>query len=317
MHKYTVMPAQTLSADFDKENGQSPARLLAGRGTSEDKLRFYEVTSGDFRKTSLCDPTLCAAQGSAGVNAGWRLAALLSLLSTVLAFGLLFHERNHSGRSIVGASSSPSDELLQRLEAFERDASAERDARAGMERRQQVELQKLKESEAANAKEQQKLRTELSGLRHDLHDHSAEGQHVTGHDQSELAVEVRSLRKALDAVKDDLAKETRGRKTFQGELKESEKVTEDNLPCRDAVIGEKCFKNVVWAKTEGVRIHPDWYSDLTEDSSFKEFQMVLHKNGLYDCRKPCKGGDHAKDEDDQDKKHDKGHKDDKGFHFLT
>ena len=88
-------------------------------------------------------------------------------------------------------------------------------------------------------------------------------------------------------MKDALATETRERKEFEDELKESEKVPEDNLPCKDATIGEKCFKNVVWAKTEGIGVHPGWYRHLTKHSSFKDFQMVLHKNGLYGCRKPC------------------------------
>lgn len=292
MHKYTVMPAHTLPADIEKHDPESPSKLDVGRVTSEEKLRLFEVTSAELRRPGLwCDPASYAAQGG---SAGWRLTALLALLSTILAFGALLHERgSHT------TASSPSGELLQRLEAFERDASAERDARAGMERRQQVELQRLKEQVATRSEEKDHLRSELAKLHDSVNKHIAQGPVTTNKDQSKLALEVQTLRKSLDDLKDSLATEMRERKDFQGELKQSEKVPEDNLPCQDAVIGEKCFKNVVWAKTEGIRIHPGWYSDLTEHSSFKEFQMALHKNGLYGCRRPCKPGEAKAGESDR------------------
>jgi len=164
--------------------------------------------------------------------------------------------------------------------------------RAIMERRQQAELHKLKKEAEATSKEQATLRSELASLRGALHKQSAQGPHTDGKtDDSELALEVSSLRKVVDSLKKGLATESQERKDFQGELKESEKVPEDDLPCQDAVIGQKCFKNVVWARTEGITMHPGWYGHLTESSSFKEFQMVLHKNGLYGCRRPCKPGE--------------------------
>mmetsp|Transcript_14179 Transcript_14179/g.29410 ORF Transcript_14179/g.29410 Transcript_14179/m.29410 type:complete len:317 (-) Transcript_14179:83-1033(-) len=282
LHKYTVMPNHTLPADMEKQDPDSPGKLHAGRALSEDKLRLFEVTSAELRKPGAwCDPASYAAQG--GGSAGWRLTALLALLSAILAFAALFHQR-----SSHHITTSTGGELLQRLEAFERDASAERDARAGMERRQQVELQRLKEVVSARSKENDRLRSEIAKMHDSLNKHIAQDSGTAHQDQSELALEVQALRKDLDSEKDALATESRERKKFQGELKQSEKVPEDNLPCQDAVIGEKCFKNVVWAKTEGIRIHPGWYDDLTQDSTFKEFQMALHKNGLYGCRKPCK-----------------------------
>jgi len=324
MHKYAVMPSHSLPTDLEKHDLDSPSKLHIGRGvSSEDKLRLFEVTSSELRKKpgAWCDPASYAAQG--GGIAGWRLTALLALLSTILAFGALFHERRSSPPHV--ASSSPNGELLQRLEAFEREASAERDARASMERRQQVELQRLKTAVDTRSKEKDLLQSELAKLHDSVNEHLAkEGPHSASVQNSELALQVASLRKTIDDLKDALATETRERKTFQGELKQSEKVPEDNLPCQDAVIGEKCFKNVVWAKTEGIKVHPGWYSDLDDKSTFKEFQMSLHKNGLYGCRRPCMPGEskdgldrklkHAKEEKEKDSA---VHHDGDDFNLLT
>lgn len=58
--------------------------------------------------------------------------------------------------------------------------------------------------------------------------------------------------------------------------------------CHTAAVGDPCFREVVWAMTEGMAQHADWYKpDLTADSSFAEFQEHLHKKALGTCQKPC------------------------------
>lgn len=58
--------------------------------------------------------------------------------------------------------------------------------------------------------------------------------------------------------------------------------------CQTAMKGDKCFKDVIWAMTVGIHEHPDWYQpDLTEQSSFGEFQAWLHAKNQAGCAKPC------------------------------
>uniref|UniRef100_A0A7S4UXE0 Uncharacterized protein n=1 Tax=Alexandrium monilatum TaxID=311494 RepID=A0A7S4UXE0_9DINO len=61
------------------------------------------------------------------------------------------------------------------------------------------------------------------------------------------------------------------------------------VPCHTAVPGERCFKNVVYAKLHGVRAHPDWYPGLGPDVGLREFQAFLHRTGptLGGCPPPC------------------------------
>jgi len=57
--------------------------------------------------------------------------------------------------------------------------------------------------------------------------------------------------------------------------------------CHTAVVGETCHHHVQWAKTDGIRLHADWYEGLTEDSSFEQFQAYLHKDSKMGCPRPC------------------------------
>eukprot|EP00404_Azadinium_spinosum_P048347 CAMPEP_0180805146 /NCGR_PEP_ID=MMETSP1038_2-20121128/61853_1 /TAXON_ID=632150 /ORGANISM="Azadinium spinosum, Strain 3D9" /LENGTH=57 /DNA_ID=CAMNT_0022845665 /DNA_START=54 /DNA_END=223 /DNA_ORIENTATION=+ len=42
--------------------------------------------------------------------------------------------------------------------------------------------------------------------------------------------------------------------------------------CHTAVEGEACYSDVMYAKTEYILKHPEWYIGLTESSCFEEFQ---------------------------------------------
>lgn len=60
--------------------------------------------------------------------------------------------------------------------------------------------------------------------------------------------------------------------------------------CHTAVAGEECHKAITWAKTEGIHSNPEWYPDLTVNSTLGEFQVKLHNNTPDQCPQPCKGG---------------------------
>jgi len=70
----------------------------------------------------------------------------------------------------------------------------------------------------------------------------------------------------------------------------------DLITCHTAVEGEECKDLVDWAMSEGIYAHPEWYPDLTPQSSFKEFQMAIFDSrrqspeGLV-CSPPCEGDD--------------------------
>jgi len=57
--------------------------------------------------------------------------------------------------------------------------------------------------------------------------------------------------------------------------------------CHTAEQGEPCHNGVMWAKQHGIEAHPDWYPELTRDSSFEEFQTHLHEGMFEDCPRPC------------------------------
>lgn len=74
------------------------------------------------------------------------------------------------------------------------------------------------------------------------------------------------------------------------EEKKSNQLDDHKAPeqCHTATVGEPCFKEVVWAMTEGVAQHPNWYKPhLTDKSTFAEFQDWLHTKALGKCSKPC------------------------------
>jgi hypothetical protein len=58
--------------------------------------------------------------------------------------------------------------------------------------------------------------------------------------------------------------------------------------CHDPGPGEQCYIYVTWAMKQGIFEHPEWYNGLKEDSSWEDFQLVLHANGHGGCEKPCK-----------------------------
>jgi polyhydroxybutyrate depolymerase len=58
--------------------------------------------------------------------------------------------------------------------------------------------------------------------------------------------------------------------------------------CHDAEPGEPCHEAVTAAMKTGLKEHPEWKDLLSPESSFTEFQAVLH-NGIWaDCPKPCR-----------------------------
>ncbi|CAK0888826.1 unnamed protein product [Prorocentrum cordatum] len=59
--------------------------------------------------------------------------------------------------------------------------------------------------------------------------------------------------------------------------------------CHTAEPGESCHTEVTWAMTQGIRERPRWYPNLTQDSSFEDFQAFLHGLDLWSqtCPRPC------------------------------
>lgn len=57
--------------------------------------------------------------------------------------------------------------------------------------------------------------------------------------------------------------------------------------CHDPVEGESCYSAVKWAMKSGIKKHPHWYPGLTTESSFKEFQVAVHKKLPKKCMMPC------------------------------
>merc|ERR1712192_104360 len=59
--------------------------------------------------------------------------------------------------------------------------------------------------------------------------------------------------------------------------------------CAYPASGSKCYEDVIWAMSYGIKWHPDWYPGLSESSDFNEFQAFLHrtKQGSGTCPAPC------------------------------
>jgi len=57
--------------------------------------------------------------------------------------------------------------------------------------------------------------------------------------------------------------------------------------CHDAVPGEVCYNDTVWARENGSYTHPEWYPGLTSESSFADFQAHLHYCYWNRCPLPC------------------------------
>merc|ERR1712066_429778 len=57
--------------------------------------------------------------------------------------------------------------------------------------------------------------------------------------------------------------------------------------CGTALPGEACYGHVEWAMQDGITLHPEWYPDLTRNSTFEEFQAHLHSINYGCCPEPC------------------------------
>lgn len=57
--------------------------------------------------------------------------------------------------------------------------------------------------------------------------------------------------------------------------------------CQDAVPGDECYKNIMWAKHTGIKQHPHWYPGLTSHSSNADFQEIVHAHSPNKCGVPC------------------------------
>jgi len=62
----------------------------------------------------------------------------------------------------------------------------------------------------------------------------------------------------------------------------------DMRHCNTASPGESCYKSVAWVIEDGIKKHPAWYENITEESSFEEVQARLVKDKQPACRRhPC------------------------------
>jgi len=63
--------------------------------------------------------------------------------------------------------------------------------------------------------------------------------------------------------------------------------TEQRVGCHTTIKGERCFREVAWARNVGIRKHPEWYPNLTENSSLVDFQLLIHDRIPGKCPIPC------------------------------
>jgi len=61
----------------------------------------------------------------------------------------------------------------------------------------------------------------------------------------------------------------------------------ESFECHTVVPGDACYSDVVWAKSKGIQLHPEWYHGLTADSPLVEFQKQLHISPFVKCPAPC------------------------------
>eukprot|EP00441_Pelagodinium_beii_P021884 CAMPEP_0197664628 /NCGR_PEP_ID=MMETSP1338-20131121/58755_1 /TAXON_ID=43686 ORGANISM="Pelagodinium beii, Strain RCC1491" /NCGR_SAMPLE_ID=MMETSP1338 /ASSEMBLY_ACC=CAM_ASM_000754 /LENGTH=345 /DNA_ID=CAMNT_0043243311 /DNA_START=59 /DNA_END=1096 /DNA_ORIENTATION=- len=62
---------------------------------------------------------------------------------------------------------------------------------------------------------------------------------------------------------------------------------DESASCETANPNSHCGHAIHWAKTQGIRQHPQWYPGLTTHSSDAEFQSVIHHAKPRDCPMPC------------------------------
>jgi len=68
---------------------------------------------------------------------------------------------------------------------------------------------------------------------------------------------------------------------------EAAPVADTEQPCFDAVVGDHCREALEWSKAVGINKHPDWYPNLTAESSLREVQWSLWLRSKAGCREPC------------------------------
>jgi len=56
----------------------------------------------------------------------------------------------------------------------------------------------------------------------------------------------------------------------------------------------RCYQHTNWAKTDGITQHPGLYGNLTKESSFAEFQAMVHRRVYSNCPNPCSLAGEAK-----------------------
>lgn len=57
--------------------------------------------------------------------------------------------------------------------------------------------------------------------------------------------------------------------------------------CKDVKQGSQCWKEINWARSDGVYNHPEWYPGLSPTSSIADFQRVVHQAKPSICPAPC------------------------------
>jgi len=58
--------------------------------------------------------------------------------------------------------------------------------------------------------------------------------------------------------------------------------------CSTARKGDGCFMHVLWGMETGIVVNPQWYPGLSRQSSFEDFQGLLHLRGQHNCPAPCR-----------------------------
>lgn len=66
-------------------------------------------------------------------------------------------------------------------------------------------------------------------------------------------------------------------------------VAQQGQPCEMASDGHsfKCYVAVDWAMKVGIHKHPEWYPGLWPNSTWYNFQQLLHQTGYANCPVPC------------------------------
>ncbi|CAK0811086.1 unnamed protein product, partial [Prorocentrum cordatum] len=64
-------------------------------------------------------------------------------------------------------------------------------------------------------------------------------------------------------------------------------MAENQGRCKTAVEGDSCYDSVTWAMHDGMDMHPEWYSGLSKNSTFEEFQAAVHRLRPASCPPPC------------------------------